>query len=197
MEFDHPNLHPNRCSTNWHNRCHSHWPGRPRFNQFSRPASNRGNQPIPNWLPRLIRGYRLSRWYHNPLPGTSHLKSPSVLRATNGDPISNRRRTAYRHVKPPARHPRQPAGAAKFCGVGDCTFSTTEGGKKLSRHRATHFPGRVGVVCPACDRVFSRSNTCGDHLRGCNPGLWHAIATTKGTQDSWGERIGQDLVRPS
>ena len=64
----------------------------------------------------------------------------------------------------------------------------------MARHRASHFQGKVGVMCPSCGEVFSRSVLCGNHLRVCDPQCWADRAATKGTQDSWGIRVGQELI---
>lgn len=55
----------------------------------------------------------------------------------------------------------------------------------------------VGVACPRCKEVFSRSSLCGKHLRTCDPQAWSDFAARKGTQDAWGDRVGQDLVEES
>ena len=60
-----------------------------------------------------------------------------------------------------------------------------------------HFPRQVGVMCPQCGSIFPRSDACGWHLKECNQQLWEAIDAAKGIQDSWGERVGQDLIDKS
>jgi len=122
----------------------------------------------------------------------------AVLWSANDGSITNSRcRAAYVLANPPARHPRQPVGTTKFCQVGGCERWTRESGKKLGRHRASHFPGQVGVTCPGCNRFFSRSSACGKHLKRCNRQLWDQMAAVRGSQDCWGQKIGQDLINRS
>ncbi|KAF9651971.1 hypothetical protein BDM02DRAFT_322242 [Thelephora ganbajun] len=107
---------------------------------------------------------------------------------------ANTKRRAYVLAPPPARHHRPTAGTIQFCRVNGCSRWTTTGGKKLTRHRESHFRKAVGVQCPGCERIFARSSACGNHLQTCNPQKWHERAKTKGTQDSWGTRVGQDTI---
>ena len=135
-------------------------------------------------------------WPRRPSLGTLRPKFlPSVSRLTYCDPISTRRR-AYVLTNPPARHRREP-GAIRFCRVGGCKWWTDDRGKKLSRHRQSHFHERAGVACPVCNRVFARSDSCGDHLKREHPRTWNNIAAKKGTQDAWGKIVGKDLINAS
>ena len=136
-------------------------------------------------------------WLRHPLPRTFHPKFHLLGSwLTDSDPLSTQRR-AYVFSRTPRRRPRQPAGTPLFCKVGGCKSWTMVRGKKLARHRATHFPGQVGVECPICKDIFSRSAVCGEHLRKQHPQYWAHIAVTKGTQDAWGTRVGQELIDES
>ena len=157
--------------------------------------TNRHNQ----WLCRLIRGSISKMWrLHYKPPSTFHPKLDFLnSRLTNGDIPSPQRRAAYVLATPPSRHRRQPSRTVEFCRVNGCERWTDDRGKKLARHRACHFPGKVGVMCPGCDKIFSRSSVCGKHLKKCNRKIWDDRAAAKGTQDSWGQRVGQDLIDQS
>lgn len=133
----------------------------------------------------------------HPLLRTFHPKfHPPGPWLTDSD-LPSTQRPQYVYGPPPGRNSRQPAGAPQFCKVGGCQWWTVDKGKKLGRHRASHFRGRVGVKCPKCGRLFSRSPLCGEHLKGCSPQLWVDIAATKGTQDSWGPKVGKELIARS
>jgi hypothetical protein len=144
-------------------------------------------------------GFRLKMWSRHPLLRMFHPKfHPLGSWLTEIDLPSTRRR-AYVFAPPPKRRTKQPAGTPLLCKVNGCDWSTTVRGKQLARHRASHFKGKTGVMCPqpGCKKIFSRSSLCGNHLRECHPERWAYIAATKGTQDAWGIRIGRELIENS
>jgi len=136
-------------------------------------------------------------WPRHLLLRTFHPKfHPPGPWLTDSD-LPSTRRPQYVYGPPPERSPRQPAGTPRFCKVGGCQRWTMDKGKKLGRHRASHFQTQAGVECPNCRELFSRSFLCGKHLKKCNPQLWIDIAATKGTQDSWGIKVGKELITQS
>lgn len=108
--------------------------------------------------------------------------------------LSSTQRQAYVLTDPPKRRPRQPLNTPLFCKVNGCQWWTKERGKKLARHRRSHFSGKMGVACPFCRLTFSQSARCRDHLKDRHPQYWAYIAATKGTQDAWGIRIGREMI---
>ena len=120
MEFNRSGPYLKRCNVGWNNQFRSRWPGH--LDWFSQPAPNRGTKLTPNWLLSLTREYQFNRRPYSPLPGTFCLNLRFWFRnRLTANP------SAYRHAKPPAGHPRQPAGKPRFCRIGGCTYSTTEG----------------------------------------------------------------------
>jgi len=131
------------------------------------------------------------------LPRTFHPEFyPSDSWLTDSDRSSTRRQ-AYVFNSPPKRRPRQPPNTPIFCKVNGCQRWTRKRGKKLARHRASHFSGKVGVTCPCCQLIFSQSARCHDHLKDKHPQYWAYIAATKGTQDVWGIKIGPEMINGS
>ena len=197
-----PNLHPsphlslyfNRCNSNCSSRSHPSRPDQLSSNQLSRVLPNLRSRQTPSRSRRLTWGLNLKMWPRHLPSRTFHPIFHSWL--VDSDPPSTQRR-AYVFANPPARNRRQPVGTPQYCKVDGCKRWTTERGKELARHRATHFPGRVGIACPSCGVVFSRSGVCGKHLKKCDPQCWGDRKAKKGTQDAWGIRVGQDLIKRS
>ena len=114
MGSDRKDLRSNGANISWYNRWPPRWSAQPHSSWFSRSASNRGNQLTfdPQLVVRPRQAPQLA-------PSKSHLNSHfSVSRLANGNPISNRRRTAYRHANLPLGIPGSQWARPGFVGSG-------------------------------------------------------------------------------